>query len=129
MPKDYSLTNDVPVDATAARVMQKGEHFHGRTKSTICTERLEAPSAYLPLPLSSEDLRGKRIGNLLVLGFLGRNSGKRSVWQVRCVCGYYIRRTARALRDKSESELICNDCAYREKLRNGLRYDKDEVTA
>lgn len=117
MSKSRLSQCQTPVNSVAARVTGKGEHFKGRSESS---ERLEAPMIFTaPLPIDAEDFAGRIIGHLTIVGYIGQNCNRRNVWQARCVCGYYVRRTSKALR-KQGDHLQCEDCKYREQIRIGL---------
>lgn len=123
MKKSLTTHNVKPVNAVAARVTGKGVHFNRAGESNPCNERLEAPLAFLALPLDGENLIGLKAGNLEVVGYLGQNANEKHVWQARCLCGYYVRRTSKALL-KQGSHLQCDDCDYREQIRRAYTFNQ-----
>ena len=104
--KDYSFTiTNKPVNSTASKVMQKGQHFEYENKSS----QIESDS---PIPTmnsnkNTKDLTGIRRGRLTVIG-LSRDIQKR--WVVKCDCGKYTIRTAKAIKNKNNNADACTEC-------------------
>lgn len=99
--------HEIPVNATAGRVMSSGEHHEYLTNSSV-----DSP---LPLPLREidsaisdcpgfKDLSGLRVGRLRVVGL----STTLRRWVCRCDCGIYTLRTPKAL--KNGSAAPCSQC-------------------
>lgn len=66
----------------------------------------------------ARELIGRRCGRLTVLGIWAEtNPKKNSVWVVRCDCGYYEGRKAKALRGAFAHQLACTACDALESLR------------
>ena len=74
-----------------------------------------------PDPTWKINLTGSKVGKLTVLGmadFPGRKH--HAAWVVRCVCGYYETRKAKALRDTAYAErAACSECDYVAELKAG----------
>jgi hypothetical protein len=87
------------VDATAARVTQPGP------QGMELLQRSESPCQPTPFPMRPVvgqllDLTGWRCGLLTVIGLAAhRAADGKSRWVCRCVCGYYVRKTARAIKN------------------------------
>lgn len=126
----------VPQDATAARVTSKGEHFeptveyagheHHDVPPQIISICKALPSAK---PIIAE-LTGKRFGRLTVIGLakVQAQSGtmkrkQHARWAVRCACGDYEFRTAKAIRNPTNTDDMCRKCRQVEV--NKKRYDRD----
>lgn len=124
---DRILTS-VPVNKTAAQVTAKGEHYEPKInyRDTLHSD--------VPLPImdppkvlrnngSFVDLTGHKSGRLIVLGLWAGGTGSR--WVVRCACGDYEVRTAKALRNTATRDrddkcarcdrLVHSQWVYREK--------------
>ncbi len=116
--KFNAATNSTPINATAARVMQKGEHFTGNYNPGQW--RSDVPLPMVALPTISPDFvdkTGERHGDLTVIHYLGNGR-----WLCRCKCGYYVSRRTRAL--KMEATESCEDCNYREHLQLRRHYER-----
>lgn len=104
-----------PVNATAARVLGGGvhydgpaipeNHFHSVGPPTIVPPRLH------PRTAGFVDLTGHQFGWLTVLGFYGsKNLKKKALWVVRCNCGNYETRTAKAVKNPANNQDACIKC-------------------
>ncbi|HEY4356004.1 MAG TPA: hypothetical protein VGN16_09675 [Acidobacteriaceae bacterium] len=86
--------------------------------------RSDAPMVTRPFPVTSDkkdDLTGLKVGRLTVIGmsFISAH-GKGASWVVRCLCGWYEVRKAKALRDPAYSKkAMCSECDYMANLRAG----------
>ena len=101
------VRHEKPINATAARVVSRGEQHEYMANNTV--------DSALPLPIrdidtalmecpSFDDLTGKRIGRLVVAGL----SIELRRWVCRCDCGTYTLRTTKAL--KNGSAAPCGQC-------------------
>lgn len=96
--------NALPINATAARVISRGEHFEYRAMaSEVCSA--------LPLPMKDnppelEDFTGKKLGRLTVIG---RFDGPKNRWVCRCSCGNFCIRLAKTL-SKAPADSACVQC-------------------
>lgn len=108
-----------PVDRTARNVTSRGTHYTPNLpESEVRSE--------VPLPSEINDhvrwMVGKRYGSLTVIGAVplrdikGRDKEVRLV--VRCVCGYYVRRTQRSLLLSDGDNLGCFLCLRSEYRRS-----------
>lgn len=121
-----------PVDRTAARVMQPGVHYEKVLPANSRHWRSvgDAPkvipwrSGNRQFAPSGEDLTGRRYGHFTVIGYLGaidgKSGGKRTgMWLVRCVCGDFEQRTAKAINNPANIEDRCHVCRDVEFKRSG----------
>lgn len=99
-----------PVDRMAARVVGAGTSFEFRVSDG-------AVNSFLPLPTRKPsraetaqgcfvDLTGSKFGRLTVIGISAEVLAR---WVVRCVCGTYGLRTAKAVK-KGDAEACCHQC-------------------
>lgn len=111
-----------PIDGTAARVVsQKGETWEPTLKLPPGYYRSETPPKLRSLETKGGlDLRGQRFGKLVVIGLSdevpsGQSRKKYALWAVRCDCGFYEHRSARALRngicDGHKTPIMCAKCS------------------
>jgi len=119
-----SSTNAHPVDRVASRVTQ-----HVAAFEKPLNERREAGLPALRPILKNElhnpdftDLTGVMAGSLTVVGLsverAARNKG--ALWVCRCSCGYYVYRTAKALK-RDNPLLACEACCNRAQLIRAAR--------
>ena len=99
-----------PVDRIAARVVGAGVSFEFKISDG-------AVNSFLPLPIrkpagtekgqtSFVDLTGRFFGRLTVIGISAEVAAR---WVVRCVCGSYGLRTAKAIKS-ADPEGCCHQC-------------------
>lgn len=96
-----------PVDRVAVRVSGPGEHFEPR--KCVLTNDSDLPLAARPAPANARDLTGLRFGRFVVIGF---SSDHRGHWVVRCDCGRYSTRRARAIKNRANSDDRCEHCRH-----------------
>lgn len=92
-----------PMNKTAALVTGKGEHYVSKKKIVTSHHANPIPTRKAP----QVDLTGLRVGRLTVKG-LSRDTPKR--WVVRCDCGMFSLRTARAIRNPNNGTDCCEEC-------------------
>lgn len=112
-------------DAAVARD-GKGTHWTPEMKLSRGKVRHFAPIPTKPLKMMymATNLTGLRVGKLTVVGladFPERNKKRPAAWVVRCVCGYYETRTAKALRNPAfvATNHECDECRYLTELKAG----------
>lgn len=108
---EVGLTH-VPLNGTAARVTSKGFQYKPAKKINAAHWREPPPTKKWP-DLIENDLTGMKSGRFTVVGYL-RDIPKR--WLVRCVCGAFESRTAKAVRNPKNEEDRCQICRYTEHL-------------
>jgi hypothetical protein len=109
---EVGLTH-VPLNGTAARVTSKGFQYKPDKKINAAHWREPPPTKKFP-SLSKNDLTGIKFGRFTVVGYL-RDMRKR--WLVRCVCGAFESRTAKAIRNPKNEEDRCQICRHTAHLR------------
>jgi hypothetical protein len=113
-----------PVDSTARRVLGKGVEWAPDLRRQQYYLRSEiAPPPMRKVVPGNLDLTGQRFGRLVVLG-LGAVKNQRlkspppASWVVRCDCGAFEGRTAKALRKPGNPDRhMCLHCGYVEMLK------------
>lgn len=109
------IATSQPVDkAAATAVSQSGVHY----VHTPAITQWDAPPEMRPIPENAPDLIGVKFGRLTVIGLhAGMNSSNGATWVVRCVCGTYEPRKAKAIRNPKNSKDACHSCRNVEYLR------------
>ena len=111
-----SLRGLRPINGLAARVASPGFQY---------TPDKKVQTADSPFPIAihrprrlpgAQDLTGRRQGRLVVVG-LARDTRKR--WVVRCDCGTFTLRTAKAIQNPANAEDRCEHCRHAAWLRRG----------
>ena len=103
-----------PVNRTAARVISTGVHYTPSTKG--CRNDSENPIHTRPASMRDRaqkeftDLTGRRIGRLTVIG-IAKTTAKLQ-WVVRCDCGTYSIRNAKAIKNKQNTQDRCDHCRH-----------------
>lgn len=96
-----------PVDRTAALVTQPGPRGLDSAKRIACVFS-PTPLPTRPVPRGAVNLTGQRCGQLTVIG-LARDI--RHLWVCRCVCGYYVTRKAKAIKNTRNQDIDrCERC-------------------
>jgi len=93
-----------PVDATAARVLARGESFEYRQLVSEVCSALPLPTR--PVPAEVEDMTGIKFGRLLVVGL---HEGTKKRWVCRCACGNYVMRRIAAIKGAAPDS-ACPQC-------------------
>ena len=135
-----ALAASAPQNATAGKVVsQRGTHYEPDLKEAPHVFHSDIRPALKPPPnnptarATYDEIAGKRVGRLLVLGFADvptrvvGGSKQKARWVVRCSCGRYEHRLAAALRralhgQSSGQGLMCRVCAKQEDLKR--RYEE-----
>jgi len=100
-----------PVDITAARVLSGGEHYVSR--SGFKGWRAEICPPLRPLLPTDLNLVGLKFGRFTVMGLPREKvmlSRKTSAWVVRCACGRFEHRSAKAIRNPANFGDRCFEC-------------------
>ncbi len=110
----------VPQSATAARVVSRGEHYepainygdHRHSDTPIATFALNEITNPQHLARARQII-GVKFGRFTVIGYAReQNPNKNARWVVRCSCGNYEIRKAKAIRNRTNSEDRCQDCRH-----------------
>lgn len=103
--------NERPINGTAARVMARGESFEFTENEYISDSCMPLPTREITpemlLNSSFTDLTGKVFGRFTVIGL---SISRDSKWVCRCVCGTYILRKVKGLKDGGAANSPCNQC-------------------
>ncbi|MFA5196041.1 MAG: hypothetical protein WC401_09625 [Bacteroidales bacterium] len=111
-----------PINKTAALVIGKGTHFNPKIKFNCHDERDTCPNVWEKLPTKNGlNLTGLKTGWLTVVGL---SEEKKNRWVCRCVCGRYVFRYAKALRNSKNKNDKCITCNKIEWLSNKNRCNK-----
>lgn len=122
---DFSrLFASAPLDANAATVTSSARHhYEPQVVTPPGKEHWTAPPRTIPphkYPVGPTftDLRGHRMGWMTVVGFLGKinNSGK-ARWLLKCSCGDYEARGAKAIVNNQDEQHCCHNCYHHLALR------------
>ncbi|WP_247842251.1 hypothetical protein [Pseudomonas sp. MWU12-3103b] len=102
--------NDRPVNSVAARVVSRGESFDYHVDEKHADSELplsirQPTDLELCLP-GFLNLVGVKFGRLIVLGISAETKAR---WVCKCVCGYYVLRTAKAIKAGAKGS-CCNRC-------------------
>ena len=90
----------VPANATAARVMARGEHWTPEKVPPPGLLHWESPPPIKPfVGTAGQDYTGKKFGRFTVVGLLGISGGKNrgERWVVRCSCSHFEARTPQSI--------------------------------
>ena len=103
--------HELPINATAARVMARGESFYCRPCETTVDSSLPIETRPIPADYRMNpdfvDFTGKQIGRVKVMGLAAAKSGR---WVCKCRCGSYVLRRASALRGERAGSSPCDQC-------------------
>lgn len=84
--------------------------------------RWKAPPLQRPVPKGMQDLRGRKFGEMTIIGLLAADEadGKNRlpVWVARCVCGDYEARRHKKLRRGGHDTDCCEDCTRTRAMRH-----------
>lgn len=119
-----AILASVPLDKTAASVTSKGEHWTPARSVEEWHVHSETPLPMKPIPMldGTKGLAGAKFGRLTVMGhYTGpKSKNTRARYVVRCACGDYEIRSAKAIR-QADPDAACAKCEYQRKLREGRR--------
>lgn len=130
---DYSrLFACAPLDATAATVTSGARHrYEPQIKAPPGFEHWAEPPPVIPPHRYPKvgtfvDLRGRRLGRMTVVGFLGKiNNAGKARWLLKCSCGDYEARSQKAILSSTEPDLCCLHCVHLRKLKRAKMPDVD----
>ncbi len=124
MAKGYPEYPLEPIDSVAGASMNKGAHFEPSQKFKINTLHWEnKPPKQNNNTAIQKDLRGIKFGLLTVIEYYckgKKNTGGR--WLVKCVCGHYEVRTAKAIKNPNNNGDRCCNCRWLHKKRRTQYY-------
>lgn len=115
--KSRSSPNDlharVAVNGVAARVIARGKQYV--PDKQVVNNDSDLPIAVRPYSKAEKsaqgfiDLRGREVGRLVVVG-MARDFVRQ--WVVRCACGRYSTRSAKAIKNPRNGNDRCEHCRY-----------------
>lgn len=127
--KSFDGTSRDPVNKTAAIILSKGQRYKETVK--IACAHFEVCPPLRKIPWNAPKLVGMRNGRLTVVGLYADGI---SAWVVRCDCGDYETRTAKAIRNPKNFGDRCVKCrkiaserASYEWLKTGIRPDERKL--
>lgn len=115
----------VPLNGTAASVTSNSRQHWGPKPRLGNYEHWESPPPIIhpskyPKTETFKDLRGEKMGWFTVVGFLGKSNPKKSArWLLKCSCGHYEARSAKAVKAAASATECCLNCRYQRRLREG----------
>ena len=116
MSKFDDILTRRPVNRTAALVVSAGVQYAPNTKGNGHDSENPIPTRPVSrYELSAEsfvDLTGWRIGRLTVVGIADLVGGKSMKWVVRCDCGRYSTRKAKAIKNEQNTQDRCDHCRH-----------------
>jgi hypothetical protein len=123
---EFYRISRTPVDRTAAKVVSKGERHEPFGKAAVAhifhSEVCPAIVLDKSLRLTSANLTGIKFGRFTVIGMSRDIKGQENTggrWVVRCSCGDYEVRTAKAIKNPNNRDDMCRIC---NKARQTLRW-------
>lgn len=123
-----------PVNSVAKRVISRGSEV--KLNKKLSQEIWFAPPPVHKTPDDIEDFKGKRIGKMVIIGYLGKtnfNGNKKSLskkgakkqkWLARCDCGEYEIRNSYTIKN-TEGKDSCQKCKYLDYLKSKKRTKED----
>ena len=109
------LAVSAPADSVAAKQVSAGTHFDGLGNKQMPKAHWDHPPPMRPVPdhKTTRGMIGYTFGRFTVVGLLrDSNPKKGAAWVVRCACGDYETRKAKAIRNSRNSEDRCAVCRY-----------------
>ena len=112
-----------PVDRTAARVTSQGPKW---VESSAKNDRYFSPVPHptRPLAWNQQNLAGRTIGTLTVIGLAAwkaanakATASQRTRWVCRCLCGWYVIRSTKAIKNPNNAEDACDRCRHLAQLK------------
>ena len=100
------VATQLPINKTAALVTGKGTHFDPVIKPS-CYATTDIRPRLRPVPKNTLDLTGVRFGRFVVVGLPADLNDR---WVVKCDCGNYEHRRAKAIRNLANNVDRCNVC-------------------
>ncbi len=105
------LRASVPVNRQAGLALARGEHWTPRNRMTI--ERWSTPPKMKTVPANTPNQIGRQIGRLRCVGLLDAPAGKYGLsWVMRCSCGDYEIRKAKAINNPENTNDMCHACRH-----------------
>lgn len=114
-----------PQNATAARVTGRGEHYDPNVDFTTHWHADAPPRIRTLTELELRtcgDIPGRKFGRMTVIGLTAEvKKNSNASWIVRCVCGDYEQRKAKAIRNPLNNNDMCQKCRHFELVKARLK--------
>lgn len=121
----HAIVASIPLNQTAARVVARGgvQPLEPKKDSVTRLHWENFPTGRTrPIPNGVNSPVGRRFGRLVVCGLLAdSNPKKNAAWIVRCDCGRFETRKAKALFNPKNTGDCCYVCVYEKRLRSDRR--------
>lgn len=109
----------IPVDSVALKVMLGGEDYVS-AKCYGNTRHWKNMPPTRNVVRGTTNLSGTTFGRFMVVGLSAhKNLNKHAVWVVRCICGDYEVRSAKAMKNLDNKDDCCLECKHVRKMKNG----------
>lgn len=130
------IITSTPANATAGRVMSRGEHWEPEGQMPPGLQHWKSPPPMRAYEVRSAatapgsiDLTGKKFGRFTVLGLWAETASDGARWICRCVCGDYEARSAKTIKGAmaglAQEHSLSFQCYYCYAWKNvQLRYKK-----
>lgn len=70
---------------------------------------------------SWDDLTGRMVGRMTVMGYYGRSqAGETALWVVRCPCGDFEVRKTKTIKKNANQDHCCHYCEHTNKIKLGF---------
>lgn len=112
-PRDIRESSG-PINRDAARVLRPGDKF--APQIVVTAPHWDTPPPLRPISKIVPEMRaliGTKFGRMTVIGLIDeplRKKDKPATWVVRCVCGAYEGRSAKAIRNPKNNTDRCTTC-------------------
>lgn len=120
-----ALAASAPLNTDAAIARDGSGESWAPIRKAAPANHWDAPPVCQPLPSGVENLRGRRVGRLVVVSYYGSDNGSR--WLVRCACGAYETRRTKSVLNPPAIEAVCSECdrlRHLQDLEHALRTGK-----
>lgn len=119
------IATSVPQNATAAKVVSQGIHYEPDLRAG-CHLHSDLPLPMQPVPAAALALGkipiGVKFGRFTVIGYsAAQNPKKNANWVVRCLCGNYETRKAKAIFNPANADDRCKVCRHLESSKDRYR--------
>ncbi len=114
-----------PVNSLSARVVSTVYENVPEVSNKTCSVRSKdrLPTTQF-IGRRQDDITGRRKGSLTVIGmFLRQNRNDNAAWVVRCYCGYYETRKARAIKNPYNYDDCCHGCQYVKRMNRNNHFN------
>ncbi len=130
-PAPHEIQTRVPLQAAALQMVRGDDAERGPRPSRwfwdACPTLATINKATI---MQGADYRGQRWGRLTIIGLLDkgeRNGNGPASWVVRCDCGRFETRRAKAIREKNNPHEACERCEYVRRIRRRETHDRTGV--